>query len=720
MLALFLLPLLAGVLLIGSFGSDRNDDDDGGDNGGEPPVRLTEDEDSFQGTSGDDRVFGLGGDDDLSGMRGDDMLDGGADQDFLRGLGGDDTLFGGAGDDVLAGGFGNDHLFMGDGNDAVAAHAPGTQTEGDDLVRGGGGHDRITDTLGANTLYGDLGDDLLIGVDRQGHGGPTLPRAELIAADTLHGGHGDDGLVGDEGDQMTGGGGRDLFDIEVWRDDAAAVRITDLADDEVLILDDSRAGDHGAATTRLADNGEDLEVVIDGHVVAVLEGRTSIEDWQLQSSEDMRFGFGRLFQLGTAGDDSLHGVHAYTTGNQIHGLAGDDSLMGETLGDSLFGGDGNDRLAGVNGDDLLDGGAGDDVLVGGYGVDHFLGGAGNDLLEGRDLGVALAESLHGGDGDDRLLGDGGDSLWGDDGADTFARDFHAGSHAKGGIVSVADFDPASDRLEVDLGHGVTNIGVTFRADGDATLVVVDGEVMFRLVGVAPDALSAEMVTLVRGNTGADETLTGSEGDDTLNGWAGDDSILGLDGDDSILGGDGDDRVHAGIGHDTVALGDGNDSYVEDWENDDGGPPDNDLVHGGNGDDTIIASAGRDVLYGDLGDDTLSAVRHESGAELDFGADTLFGGFGRDHLIGNNGDTLVGGEGVDSFEVRNDHAGDLVIIDDLQPGEQIRILWNGAVGTELPTFVIAPNGEDTIISNSVIVRGRIDFANFDVVIGPLNP
>jgi Ca2+-binding RTX toxin-like protein len=128
-----------------------------------------------------------------------------------------------------------------------------------------------------------------------------------------------------------------------------------------------------------------------------------------------------------------------------------------------------------------------------------------------------------------------------------------------------------------------------------------------------------------------------------------------------------------------------------------------------------------VLHGDLGDDTLSAVRDEGGDDGDPRADTLFGGFGSDVLAGDNGDTLDGGAGRDSYEVYNwNGAGDLVVIDDLQPGEQIRILWNGAVGTEVPRFVIAPNGEDTIISNSVIVRGRVDFANFDVVIGPLHP
>jgi Ca2+-binding RTX toxin-like protein len=58
--------------------------------------------------------------------------------------------------------------------------------------------------------------------------------------------------------------------------------------------------------------------------------------------------------------------------------------------DSLFGGDGNDRLISWSGNDRLDGGAGDDTLDGGSGNDVLDGGAGNDVVlfgidDGQDI-----------------------------------------------------------------------------------------------------------------------------------------------------------------------------------------------------------------------------------------------------------------------------------------------------------------------------------------------
>ncbi len=625
MLALVLLPLLVGVLVWGDFGGggDNNDDDDV--DTPHKATRLTDGDDVWSGSRGDDRVFGLGGSDALAGFGGDDAIHGGDGGDFLRGLDGDDTLYGGSGDDALAGGTGDDRLFLGDGDDTTEPRTGTTQTEGDDLIRGGNGNDAISDTLGANTLHGDNGEDRLTAIDKRGYAGPRGPREDLIAADTVTGGYGQDALAGDEGDTLTGGVGRDLFGIEVWRDTAAAVRITDLADNEVLVIDDSREGDHGAATTRLAASGTDLEVLIDGRVVAVLEGRTSVEDWQLQSAAEVGLGTGSDFMLGTGADDRL----ALSDGGSAYGLQGDDTLLGSDGNDRMSGGEGDDRLRGNGGRDSLGGGDGDDILAGGAHRDVMYGEAGNDVLDGRDGETAAVDSLYGGDGDDRLIGGAGDSLWGHAGDDTFAHgQIVPATGLTDGVVNIADFDPAEDRLEITVAGEAAPV-IEVRNDGfDSTLVLVNGQVAFWLAGIDPETFDTSTITVLHHDPGTNDSLTGTEGIDTILGGAGDDYIDGLGGADDLQGGPGADMVLGGEGWDRLQGGIGNDQ-----------------LFGGEGSDRLNGGAGFDRVYGGDGNDTLNGF--DADPEPGF-YDSLYGGNGQDRLIGGGGDRAWGDGGADIF------------------------------------------------------------------------
>lgn len=65
----------------------------------------------------------------------DETHDGTAGNDTLMGGSGNDTLIGGEGDDILLGGNGNDELFGGDGNDILDGG------EGADTMNGGAGDD---------------------------------------------------------------------------------------------------------------------------------------------------------------------------------------------------------------------------------------------------------------------------------------------------------------------------------------------------------------------------------------------------------------------------------------------------------------------------------------------------------------------------------------------------------------------------------------------------
>lgn len=157
---------------------------------------------------------------------------------------------------------------------------------------------------------------------------------------------------------------------------------------------------------------------------------------------------------------------------------------------------------------------------------------------------------------------------------------------------------------------------------------------------------------LHGEAGAD-TLVGDSGDDLLVGGAGDDLFWAEDGGDRVFAGDGSDVVEAGSGNDTIWLGEGDDLLLDDNT----GAPDSsdgdDQVSGGGGHDEIRDFVGSDSLSGELGDDILDAVdRHGTDDP-----DALFGGWGYDTVIGDDGDTLSGGGMADAFTVYLDEPSD---------------------------------------------------------------
>lgn len=235
-----LVPLIAG----------RNDDD----TDSEEPQRqeLSEGDDTFSGSAGSDLVEGLGG------------------YDIIDGRGGDDSVWGGADDDIVTGGDGDDRLWGEAGDDSYGDPAWDNDGRGDDLARGGAGNDVLVDLDGSDTLYGDTGSDTLIAVD--------LLRG---AADTLSGGSGQDRLTGDDGDTMSGGQGEDSyalvpFDYTADCAPGAPITITDHEPGEWVVayvqMPDSLP--HPTAALRLSEDGEDTEITVGTHVIAVLRGVT--------------------------------------------------------------------------------------------------------------------------------------------------------------------------------------------------------------------------------------------------------------------------------------------------------------------------------------------------------------------------------------------------------------------------------------------------------------
>ncbi|MEH2212325.1 MAG: calcium-binding protein [Nostoc sp.] len=171
--------------------------------------------------------------------------------------------------------------------------------------------------------------------------------------------------------------------------------------------------------------------------------------------------------------------------------------------------------------------------------------------------------------------------------------------------------------------------------------------------------------LLRGGTGND-TLIGGEGDDSLNGGEGNDFLNGGEGDDFLNGGTGNDLLYGDAGDDSLLGGTGNDSLLGGTGNDTLlGGTENDTLFGGSGDDRLTVGSsnldtlgGDQLLYGDDGNDTLSASGYEIRYEDTYytsGNNTLNGGAGDDYLIvqfskGNN--LLNGGDGNDTFSEYN--------------------------------------------------------------------
>lgn len=103
-------------------------------------------------------------------------------------------------------------------------------------------------------------------------------------------------------------------------------------------------------------------------------------------------------KTGTASGDVLV---LNNLGNDIKGMAGNDTVYGMAGNDTLNGNADHDQVWGYSGNDQLFGGAGDDVLHGGDGTDTLRGDLGNDLLYG-DAGSDVYRYT--GDGYDWIVG----------------------------------------------------------------------------------------------------------------------------------------------------------------------------------------------------------------------------------------------------------------------------------------------------------------------------
>ncbi len=353
--------------------------------------------DSLTGTAGNDTIDAGAGDDSLVGGDGRDRLDGGPGSDTLRGGRGYDTYVVDAPSDVaiedVAAGYDwvvasvdyqlpeNIEALQLSGNAAIA----GTGNAMDNYIQG---------NPAANLLSGGPGDDQILG------GG---------GLDVLDGGDGDDQLAGDY--RVLAGAGDDHMVARARAADGSRPvyeLVGGPGDDRYEVLQPHQIYEIGTIT-ELADEGTDT-LVLRGDRFYLSPGLPdNVENLRYEYAGDVWVGADSLMLRGNALDNRIEiGQPNPDALTELHGLAGDDVLIGSDADESgnpslgLFGGEGNDLLRGLGGADNLYGGPGDDVLEGGPGSDRLNGGLGRDTYvfapgdSPRESGMSVIDDSDGG------------------------------------------------------------------------------------------------------------------------------------------------------------------------------------------------------------------------------------------------------------------------------------------------------------------------------------
>lgn len=100
------------------------------------------------------------------------------------------------------------------------------------------------------------------------------------------------------------------------------------------------------------------------------------------------------------------------------------------------------------GDDTVSGEGGNDFIADGYGANVLKGRGGADLLVAVDQDGVTPDQVFAGSGDDEIFVDEGDFVTTGAGADDVTVEIHGSVEAGYQVVTISDFNPAEDRLEV--------------------------------------------------------------------------------------------------------------------------------------------------------------------------------------------------------------------------------------------------------------------------------
>ena len=443
-------------------------------------------------------------------------------------------------------------------------------------------------------------------------------------ADTVDGGEGDDELHGEAGDDvMRGGNGADKLFGGDGNDTLDLGGGSNIASGGAG-ADVIRVNADRAALQRIDGGDGDDKVDIAYTTVTKLVGGAGVDS----------LGIGNYIYL--AQFDASNGFERLHAGGGVHGDARENVLdfsgltvMAGSAGMTLHGEDGDDRLVGTTASDTLNGGIGNDRLTGGAGRDFLRGGDGVDRIAGDDGD----DDITGGAGDDVIAGGlGKDAIDSDAGNDEVDGGADDDSIRDNGGSNVIIGGTGNDRIDVSgsLARGDTNN--INAGDGDDLVSLSGGTVSRLLGGAGVDTLAVHVLTMNR--FGAANGFEKFSGNFSIEGTAGADSL-----DFSMLAAAAPRFNNGGISVNGLAGAD----LIKGTANRDSlnGGTENDVLWGEGENDTIDGGAGDDVLHGGDGDDWMSDGQ---------GANTMSGGAGKDTLRGGTlADTLDGGDGDDVIE-----------------------------------------------------------------------
>ena len=339
------------------------------------------------GTSGNDYLIGsdtlegLEGNDTLRGRDSDVLLLGGEGADRLYGHWGNDTLDGGGGADFMDGGYGDDVYYVDNVGDVIFE---ATRVEhGADVA-----YISVSYTLSETSGVG--------GVIMEGEA--DLDFTGTRYGENVYGNTGDNVILVRGGDDyIYGGGGNDRLEGGDGNDDLESGRyFDDLAGSSTLVGgngNDFFSGDDGDVIVEQAGGGNDA---------AEIRGRSGGRYDLAQNVESLNYYGGGL-------DAEVHGNAA---NNTLSVFAGSVEVFGEG---------GNDWI---------------DAWAEYYDAVYVDGGAGNETIN------SVGE-IHGGNGNDLLMGEFGSVMYGESGNDTFRFDGYTSGF---GIDTAADYHGNQDSI----------------------------------------------------------------------------------------------------------------------------------------------------------------------------------------------------------------------------------------------------------------------------------
>ncbi|ODN42139.1 cadherin-like domain-containing protein [Piscirickettsia litoralis] len=572
----------------------------------------------------------------------------------------------GEGHDVVTGGEGEDIVYGGAGNDNLSGG------EGDDILYGGDAAFSVERNRGSDTIeVGDIPDD----VEISAVGGDLSADSHGFGVDDGEKDHIHQGLSQEMAyDPLTGVSEGLVFDfghnvIEAEIEFNHFKSNGKESEQGQYRLIDSDGNESVWVTFTAADlDNNDGELVISSD-----EGFAGIEFRATGYESDPKGWENEHHNTGKAYDSSDYLIESIS-------YSYDDVIYHEEGG--------NDVLLGGLGNDILYGGGGDDTLDGGAGIDEVYAGSGDDaatFVVGQSDGI---DQYHGGTGDDTFRVElTGEQLENSDivadlrELNDFIQENSNENSDNGPIetfehlgVQVGDFE----KLDIVVDGQSTDIG-DIQIENQWTNDDFDRSQHSRpahfQVGdpehspEGDDALHSHRHTDstkdfdhewdtkahhyrgLEGEEDARDVLTGSEANDayTLD-WGGREELSSIE---EFNTGAGDDIVDLAsyryeYGDTVMNLGDGKDVG---WGN-----LGDDQIFGGAGNDWLAGNSGDDLLQGGLGDDRIEGNAGDDEIHVGQGDDIAMGHTGNDLFVFNldEGDLgqnwISGGEGTDTLQV----------------------------------------------------------------------